>query len=206
MIHETKAAFPYLHMNRKLLPRQFPRAPRTLLPSLYLLTWLKMPLEVVFGFLNALNMWFLKKLRVGIVDSDEDTCREKWEYKQINVIQSVPSFRCSLTGSSHQSNEGHSMAIPEHGSPVGWLFLVGICRPTLHSVPFCSLGGCCLWVTSFQLSCPLVSIRFGQWQALARDHRVRRGSTSRSELLRTPIQPPSYLLPSSDVQWLQSLA
>lgn len=143
MIHKTKAhskAIP--HMNRKFLPRQFPRAPQTLLPFLYLLPWLKMPLEIAFDFLNALHMWILKKLRVSIVDSGEHLSWELWEYKQINVIQSVPSFHSSLTGSSHKSNEGHSLAISKQRSPMDWVCLVSIYQPTLHSIPFCSLGGC----------------------------------------------------------------
>lgn len=206
---QNKGSFPLfiLHMNRKFPPWQLPIAPQTPLPSWYLLPWLKMPLEVVaFDFLNALNMRFLKKLRVSIVDSGEDTCWEMWEYKQIIVIQSVPSFHCSRTGFSHQNTEDHSMAIPEptgSGSPLGWVFLVSVFGLTPQSVLFCSLRGCNLWITAFQLICPLVFIRSGQWKALAGDQRVRGGSTSGSEFF--SLQPPSSLLPGTDAQWLQSL-
>lgn len=57
----------------------------------------------------------------------EGTCWGMWDYKQIDAIQSVPSFHCPLKGPSHQSIAGHSIATPMQGSPLGWVFLICIC-------------------------------------------------------------------------------
>lgn len=105
----------------------------------------------------------------------------------------MPSFHCPLKGSSHQSTEGHSIALSTQGSSWGWVFPVSMGTCMLHSAPFCPLGGSTLWITSLQLTCSLASMRFGQGQALARDQRGRGVSTSGNELPPTAASfpPPS---------------
>lgn len=145
-MHKTKAVFLYSFytLNRKLFPCQFPRALQTLLTPLR--PWLQMMLKVASDILHALNMWFMNKMRVSIVDSEEDTCCGMWEYKQIS-LQSVPSFHCSLKGSSHQSSEGHSIGISMQGSPLGWVSLISI-RRCISTRPHFVPWEATLWITS----------------------------------------------------------
>lgn len=100
-----------------------------------------------------------------------------WTLVKTHVSASLPLFSERIWPSEHcRSQLCHSHA----GKPTG-LPVPRVCLQISPLCPGCSPGGCTLRITYLQLTRPLAFIRFGQWEALAADQRVRVVSTSGSE-------------------------